>query len=53
MVNVKTNTRYRAYQFSLKVIQVEEYKVKSLTAEATEISKMIGSSLLTLKGKRI
>jgi len=32
---------------------VEEEKLKSLIRETTEISKMIGSSLLTLKGKKI
>jgi len=31
---------------------VEEKQLKPLIEEATEISKMIGSSLLTLKGKK-
>lgn len=31
---------------------IEESKLKSLIEEATEISKMLGSSLLTLKGKK-
>ena len=31
---------------------VDERKLESLIEEATEISKMIGSSLLTLKGKK-
>lgn len=119
MANVKTNTRYRAYQFSLSIINlvkdfprtkifmiftdqllrsatsiganlieaksssskrdfirfyeialkscnetiywlcllrdgklVEEKKLKPLIDEVVEVSKMVGSSLLTLKGKR-
>jgi len=31
---------------------VDENKLKPLIEEATEISKMVGSSLLTLKGKK-
>jgi four helix bundle protein len=32
---------------------IEKEKIESLLGEATEISKMIGSSLLTLKGKKL
>lgn len=120
MSDVKTNTRYRAYKFSLEILQIvqnfpqtriyaifldqllraatsiganlieakassskkdfikfyqialkscnetiywlcllrdgnliEADKLKPLIGEATEISKMLGASLLTLKGKKI
>ena len=120
MLNVKTNTKYRAYHFSLNIIQlvkefprtkiyaifldqllraatsvganlieakassskkdfikfyhialkscnetiywlcllrdaklIEKDKTEPLIKEAVEISKMLGSSLLTLKGKKI
>jgi hypothetical protein len=44
MSNLKSNNiRYRLYKFSLNII--------NLVKEVNEISKMIASSLITIKGK--
>jgi len=59
---LKTELKYRCYYFSIEIIKflerLPEKKVywvisDQLLTEANEISKMLGSSLLTLKNKKL